>query len=127
MRPSVGSSRFRIMREVVVLPQPDSPTSPKVSPALMSKETSSTALTCPSVRENRIPLVKAKCLRSYSTRSNGCSWCVIASTNTGQHRIGQPRHGLREVDQQCHHDQLQGDERPYADIHVPQSDLWRSD
>ena len=59
------------MREVVVLPQPDSPTSPSVSPALMSKETSSTALTWPSVRENRMPLVKAKCLRSPSTRSSG--------------------------------------------------------
>ena len=59
------------MREVVVLPQPDSPTRPNVSPALMSKETSSTALMWPSVRENRMPLVKAKCLRRPSTRSNG--------------------------------------------------------
>ena len=32
------------MRDVVVLPQPDSPTRPSVSPARISKETSSTAL-----------------------------------------------------------------------------------
>ncbi len=45
--PEVGRSSCRMQRPVVVLPQPDSPTSPKVSPFLMAKLTSSTALTWP--------------------------------------------------------------------------------
>jgi hypothetical protein len=47
------------MREVVVLPQPDSPTSPTVSPGRIAKEMSSTALMWPSVRVNRMPRVSA--------------------------------------------------------------------
>jgi hypothetical protein len=41
--PEVGSINLRIDRPVVDLPQPDSPTSPSVSPGMMSKLTSSTA------------------------------------------------------------------------------------
>jgi hypothetical protein len=41
--PDVGSISRRIVRPVVDFPQPDSPTSPSVSPAMMSNETSSTA------------------------------------------------------------------------------------
>ena len=41
--PEVGSISRRIERPVVDLPQPDSPTSPSVSPGMMSKLTSSTA------------------------------------------------------------------------------------
>lgn len=43
--PEVGSYNFKIVLPVVVLPHPDSPTNPKVSPLLIVKETLSTALT----------------------------------------------------------------------------------
>ena len=39
-----------IVRDSVVLPQPDSPTSPSVSPALIDRSTPSTAWICPTVR-----------------------------------------------------------------------------
>ena len=45
--PLVGSIARRRHREVVVLPQPLSPTRPRVSPVLMSKLTSSTGLDHP--------------------------------------------------------------------------------
>ena len=45
MRPPVGSSKPPIMRSVVVLPQPDGPSSEKNSPAPTSSETPSTART----------------------------------------------------------------------------------
>ncbi len=40
--PEVGSSRPRTMRAMVLLPEPDSPTRPRVSPRSMEKETRST-------------------------------------------------------------------------------------
>jgi len=43
--PEVGSTNFRIVRPAVVLPQPDSPTRPMVSPAFNSNEMPSTAFT----------------------------------------------------------------------------------
>ena len=43
--PPVGSSSLRMMRPTVVLPQPDSPTRPSVSPGAIANETSSTAFT----------------------------------------------------------------------------------
>ena len=45
MAPAVGVSARKMQREVVVLPQPDLPTSESVSPFWMSKLTSSTART----------------------------------------------------------------------------------
>ena len=45
IRPLGGSWRRRRERPVVVFPQPDSPTSPSVSPLLRKKETLSTAFT----------------------------------------------------------------------------------
>ena len=48
--PPVGSSSRVISRPVVVLPQPDSPTSASVSPARTSKSTPSTARTAPTCR-----------------------------------------------------------------------------
>src|SRR3546814_14375118 len=45
--PSLGSSKPAIMRSSVVLPQPEGPSSTKNSPALMSRLTSSTAVTRP--------------------------------------------------------------------------------
>src|SRR6266550_4422191 len=45
--PDVGSISRRISRPSVLFPDPDSPTSPSVSPECMSSETSSTARTSP--------------------------------------------------------------------------------
>ena len=48
--PPVGRSSAEISQPIVVLPQPDSPTSPNVSPRRTVNETSETALTEPSLR-----------------------------------------------------------------------------
>ncbi len=48
--PAVGVSSRRIVRPAVDLPQPLSPTSPRVSPAFRSKLIPSTALTWPTTR-----------------------------------------------------------------------------
>src|SRR5580692_2080418 len=47
MPPSVGVSRPSTSLAVVVLPQPDSPTTPRVCPLSMANETPSTARTVP--------------------------------------------------------------------------------
>ena len=47
IRPAVGSSKPPIIRRVVVLPQPDGPSSEKNSPDRISSEMSSTARTSP--------------------------------------------------------------------------------
>ena len=48
--PDVGSISFMIVRPSVVFPQPDSPTTPSVSPGFTESVTPSTARTCPTVR-----------------------------------------------------------------------------
>src|SRR5215469_9298035 len=68
--PAVGSCARRIERETVVLPQPDSPTSPSVSPSPTVKLTSSTARTCPTTRRKN-PLEIGKYFRSSLTSSSG--------------------------------------------------------
>src|SRR6266700_468372 len=67
--PPVGSSSRTTARPVVVLPQPDSPTRPSVSPGATVKSTPSTARTTPPER-NSLPRT-GKCLASPSTRSSG--------------------------------------------------------
>src|SRR3954468_15844189 len=47
MRPSSGRSKPAIIRSVVVLPQPDAPSSEKNSPLAMSRSMPSTAVTSP--------------------------------------------------------------------------------
>ena len=65
IEPLVGSSRRSSSRPVVDLPQPDSPTSPSVSPRLTSNDTPSTACTAPTCLRKMIPEVSGKCfLRS---------------------------------------------------------------
>src|SRR5215468_9023386 len=67
--PEVGSIRRSTARPAVVLPQPDSPTRPSVSPTPMVKLTPSTAWTWPTVRRSR-PLRTGKCfLRSWTART----------------------------------------------------------
>ena len=53
IEPLVGSVSRSSSRAVVDLPQPDSPTSPSVSPRRTSKETPSTALTAPTCRRKK--------------------------------------------------------------------------
>ena len=45
--PAVGSISPSTMRAIVLLPDPDSPTSPSVSPRSMRNETLSTTVTAP--------------------------------------------------------------------------------
>src|SRR5215467_13680905 len=68
--PEVGSMSRRMQRPVVDLPHPDSPTSPKVSPALSSKLTPLTACTRSTSREKTPPLMTKFFTRSF-TRSSG--------------------------------------------------------
>jgi hypothetical protein len=53
--PEVGSSRRMMERPSVVLPQPDSPTRPSVSPRRMVNETPSTAWTVPTTLPQQPP------------------------------------------------------------------------
>src|SRR5438552_18373899 len=63
--PLEGSVSLISVLPRVVLPQPDSPTSPKVSPLLMPIETPSTAFTYATVRL-RIPLLDGNHLKRFS-------------------------------------------------------------
>ena len=58
--PDVGSISRRMQRPVVLLPLPDSPTSPNISPSSMEKLTSSTALTTDALLNK--PRLLTKCL-----------------------------------------------------------------
>ena len=68
--PPVGSISRRMSRPTVVLPQPDSPTSPSVSPARTSKSTPSTARTWPTTRCSA-PARTGKVFASPRTSSSG--------------------------------------------------------
>ena len=70
--PDVGSTSRSSVRAVVVLPLPDSPTSPKVSPASMSKLTSSTART--NVGRDEEPRRRVKCFERCRTSTSGMVW-----------------------------------------------------
>src|SRR3990170_258941 len=67
--PEVGLYSMSMTRPRVVLPQPLSPTSPSVSPRLISKLTPSTALTSATLRWKMIPEVTGKYIRMSSTRT----------------------------------------------------------
>src|SRR5664279_1298047 len=71
--PSVGWSRRMSSRAVVDLPQPDSPTSPRVSPLYSFRSMPSTARTAPTCFLNRMPWVSGKCLTSPRTSRTGSS------------------------------------------------------
>ena len=60
--PEVGFSSATTSRPIVVLPQPDSPTRPNVSPSRTEKETSETALTLPILRCRTAPAVTGNSL-----------------------------------------------------------------
>src|SRR6476660_7783879 len=67
MRPSSGRSKPAISRSVVVLPEPDGPSSVKNSPAGISRSTRSTATTSPYVF--RMPVSRT----SISAAGMGCA------------------------------------------------------
>src|SRR5262245_42257521 len=69
MVPAVGVSAASTSFDVVVLPQPDSPTSPSVSPDLIVKLIPSTALTTPRVRPKSAPPMGKCFCRSRTSRS----------------------------------------------------------
>src|SRR5262245_2482625 len=71
MVPDVGCSCSRMSLAVVVLPQPDSPIRPSVSPAAMEKLTPSTAFTQPVLRLRIAPVPTGKYLRKLSSSSSG--------------------------------------------------------
>ena len=66
----LGSMNPEIIRRMVVFPQPDSPTSPRVSPARTSKSTPSTARTWPTTRCNA-PARTGNVLARPRTSSSG--------------------------------------------------------
>src|SRR5262245_59956373 len=72
MVPVVGSSAASTSFDVVVLPHPDSPTSPSVSPTLIVKLIPSTALTSPRVLPKSEPPT-GKCFCRPRTSSSGLS------------------------------------------------------
>src|SRR5829696_4853842 len=71
---------------IVDFPHPDSPTSPKVSPARSSKSTPSTAWTWPTVLRNRIPVVSGKCLTRFRTASKGTASPAVEGTPSAAER-----------------------------------------
>src|SRR5215472_6855603 len=100
IEPVVGSSRRRMQRPIVVLPEPDSPTSPSVSPRLMLNETPSTALTSATWRENT-PAVIGKYFVTPSTstsafESDGAVCFSSAAIGFGCLSFGYERLGRRD-------------------------------
>src|SRR6476646_9199368 len=83
MLPSVGFSCSRISLAVVVLPQPDSPISPSVSPGMMAKSTVSTAFTQPVRRCSSPPVLTGKYFFSPCTSSTGAVICLLGGLRRG--------------------------------------------
>ena len=65
--PAVGRINCRMVRPRVDLPQPDSPTSPRISPWRNENDTPSTALTAPSLRLNTNPFSTGKYVLRFRT------------------------------------------------------------
>src|SRR2546427_11350075 len=91
--PAVESSRRMIVRPSVDLPQPDSPTRPRVSPALISRSTPSTARTWATVR-CRTPEATGNHVFSPRTDTSGSEVvqarfsCTASALGTFQLRAG---------------------------------------
>src|SRR5689334_13276082 len=84
IRPAVGSSMRRMARPVVDLPQPDSPTSPRVPPRFKAKLMPSTACTVATRRWMMVPLVRGKCTLRSSTRTTSSPPAAAAPAGTGE-------------------------------------------
>src|SRR5438105_13980261 len=81
--PPVGLWSWRMARPVVLLPQPDSPTRPSVSPCLIANDTPSTARTVPTWRW-KIPLVIGKWTWRLSTRNSSPTAVPLVGTCIGR-------------------------------------------
>src|SRR5215470_13121049 len=103
--PAVGVSCSRISFEVVVLPQPDSPISPSVSPGQTAKSTPSTALTQPSLRRSSVPVLTGKYFWTLCSSSSGADifllWLLVGEpafrrpVGVDMPILGLPAHALR--------------------------------
>src|SRR5713101_1866211 len=92
--PAVGVSCNRISFEVVVLPQPDSPMTPRVSPAPTAKSMPSTAFTQAVFLRGNSAVVTGKCLvrPSISNSGGGMDFlCGIAGLRLGEPAPRRPR------------------------------------
>src|ERR1035441_4822260 len=81
--PEFGRSSATTSRPMVVLPQPDSPTRPNVSPAVTVNETSDTACTRPAVRAVNGPDVTGNSLTRSRTSSRVLPGGTAASARPG--------------------------------------------
>src|SRR3954449_10022274 len=75
-----------MVRPTVDFPQPDSPTSPRVSPRLIEKLTSSTALMSPMWRSRMMPLLIGNQTLRFSTSTRAPSPLLASSANHGRPR-----------------------------------------
>ena len=104
-------------RPRVVLPQPDSPTRPKVSPCSTLKLTPSTALTVCFLREKK-PLLTEKCFFKPLTSKRGGVTClgisVAPSFREGVGRVA--RAVTDEVEGQNHGDDAEGGAYPHPRV-----------
>ena len=80
--PSEEISR-RIARPSVVLPEPDSPTTPSVSPLRTSMLTPSTALMWPTILRSTPRLIGNQTFRSSVSTTTGASGCGGAGSGFG--------------------------------------------
>src|SRR5262249_8580274 len=85
--PEVGSINRRMVRPVVDLPHPDSPTSPSVSPGCMVNEMSSTACTRATSRESSPPRMGKYFLRFLTVRSGSA---MATSVEEAGHLVAGP-------------------------------------
>src|SRR3989454_1163785 len=96
MIPPVGCSRSSTIFPVVVLPHPDSPTSPSVLPGSMEKEMSSTARTTATWRE-KIPRFTGKCLTRFLASRTGPAIVAIPSPRRGSRQPATARLSVRDA------------------------------
>src|SRR5262249_17740936 len=81
---------FTIARPVVVFPQPDSPTSPSVSPRSSVNDMPSTARTSPVRRSSRPPKTGNLTTRSFTSRMGGIALAGQAVQVAADEVAGRP-------------------------------------
>lgn len=95
MLPERAFSSPMMVRATVDFPEPDSPTSPSVPPAGMSKETPATAWICPTVRRSTGDRIGNEVCRSRTDKSGDSvdigedSFRVVAGGLVGAGAVGQ--------------------------------------
>src|SRR5215470_1766424 len=97
MMPPVGRSSISTIFAVVVLPQPDSPTTPSVLPVSIENEMSSTARTTATSRESR-PRLTGKCLTRFLASRTGPAMVVSASPRDGRRQPAAARLRVRDAE-----------------------------